>query len=598
LGRKNREVTYGSDPLGLPAAAVPAGGLDPRVALASTLQATSTTAVLLGSGVSITAGVPTGWQVMRDLIRRIASASGETIDDRAATPEEWWAQSGRGEPRYDEILEALAPTDPDRRHLLRRYFDADPRTGVAYHPAETHRVIAELAARGRISVIITTNFDRLMEHALEAAGIEPQVLFEASQAPAMTPLVHTRMTVIKLHGDYASGALRNAPNELETYPKDWRRLLRQVFDEYGLLVVGWSAEWDAALADALHRTIGRRYAWYWATYRGETTEKARRLITQRGAHVIDTTGADELFLDLERRIADLDRVAFRQRRPREAHYINAIASTIPLGWREMPLVVVRISAGFATTDGDVEPLLEGVRKRLVAALNASDLTTKLTQIESESTPVTASPQNLAQQDQPDWSEGWEAPEAIPDRHGGPPRDVRQSAINATYRYGTDGSSGISGRAHVGLPQHDIGGELRTTIDVGISRAEGVGLDLVVDLLNEGVLCVSDDLRNVIAELAPAAASTARVEVHWDAPFQFDSMSRPVPPQLGVDFAPLGHSSQTSQAAYGGYAENLTLPVSGPDTIAFIRRAITIVATNCGFLEPTRGLDEVFSRAAD
>ena len=43
-------------------------------------------------------------------------------------------------------------------------------------PTLAHRAIAELAAQGFIKVIITTNFDRLVETALREEGVEPTVL--------------------------------------------------------------------------------------------------------------------------------------------------------------------------------------------------------------------------------------------------------------------------------------------------------------------------------------------------------------------------------------------------------------------------------------
>src|SRR6478609_3384775 len=73
------------------AAAVPLPGVDPRVALASTLHASATTAALLGSGVSRAAGIRTGWDVALDLVRRYAKASG--VQGELEDPEAWWRQS-------------------------------------------------------------------------------------------------------------------------------------------------------------------------------------------------------------------------------------------------------------------------------------------------------------------------------------------------------------------------------------------------------------------------------------------------------------------------------------------------------------------------
>jgi hypothetical protein len=47
--------------------------------------------------------------------------------------------------------------------------------------------------------------------------------------------------------------LKNTGEELSSYEDGIEHLLNQVFDEYGLIVCGWSGEWDIALRRALER---------------------------------------------------------------------------------------------------------------------------------------------------------------------------------------------------------------------------------------------------------------------------------------------------------------------------------------------------------
>jgi NAD-dependent SIR2 family protein deacetylase len=64
------------------------------------------------------------------------------------------------------LLEALAPTVAARRDLLHRYFepaDEDERERGAKQPTAAHRAITELVGEGRIRLILTTNFDHLIE---------------------------------------------------------------------------------------------------------------------------------------------------------------------------------------------------------------------------------------------------------------------------------------------------------------------------------------------------------------------------------------------------------------------------------------------------
>jgi hypothetical protein len=159
-----------------------------------------------------------------------------------------------------------------------------------------------------VRVILTTNFDRLIEQALEAEGILPQVIASPNAIAGMEPLAHARCTVVKLHGDYSSLEQLNTVEELSVYAKTTRGLLHRVLDEYGLLICGWSGDWDSALVDAIERTRSRRYPLFWASY-GELGDVAKRLIAQHRAQVIAGAVADQFFPDLVSRLEALDSLA-------------------------------------------------------------------------------------------------------------------------------------------------------------------------------------------------------------------------------------------------------------------------------------------------
>lgn len=85
--------------------------LDPRVSLAAALESQpGVYALLIGSGVSTRAGVPTGWGVVDSLVQRVAVASGETLGS-SFDAETWWSANGGGQPLgYSSILERLGRT--------------------------------------------------------------------------------------------------------------------------------------------------------------------------------------------------------------------------------------------------------------------------------------------------------------------------------------------------------------------------------------------------------------------------------------------------------------------------------------------------------
>lgn len=289
-----------------------AGAFDPRISLATGMHAQpGVYALLLGSGVSTGAGVPTGWGVVTELVRQAAAADGVETPQDHFDPERWWADHGDGRPLgYSSLLETLAPTPGARRGLLASFFEPneEEREQGLKTPSKAHQAIAGLVARGAVRVILTTNFDRLIEQALEAAGVMPQVIATPAAVVGMEPLPHARCTVVKLHGDYATLDQLNTVEELTTYDPQTVGLLRRVLDEYGLVTCGWSGEWDHALTAALEETKVRRYPLYWATY-GELGDVGKRLVAQHRAQVISAGTADQFFTDLLGRLEALDTLA-------------------------------------------------------------------------------------------------------------------------------------------------------------------------------------------------------------------------------------------------------------------------------------------------
>ncbi|WP_431790979.1 SIR2 family protein [Kocuria palustris] len=289
-----------------------AAPLSPSAMLATSMHAQpGVYALLLGSGVSTGAGMPTGWGVVTDLVRKVAAQEDEGSLEKAQTDPEGWWQEKHGEPLgYSSLLESLAPTAASRQGLLAGYFEPidEERDEEIKTPSKAHRAVAQLMKKGYVKVVITTNFDRLMEQALEAEGVAPQVIARPEAVAGMEPLTHAAATVIKLHGDYKDLGSLNTPEELASYPDQWNRLIERVLDDYGLLISGWSADWDTALVALMEAAPNRRYPLYWDS-RSSKGDAAQRLLAGRNGTVIPAAGADELFSEIASNVEALERLA-------------------------------------------------------------------------------------------------------------------------------------------------------------------------------------------------------------------------------------------------------------------------------------------------
>jgi hypothetical protein len=260
-------------------------------------------ALLLGSGVSRSAGIPTGWEVVLDLIRKLARAQGANCEP---DPTEWYISTFHEEPNYSKILQDVAIKPSERSQLLRSYFEPndDERARGIKLPTEAHKAIARLVAAGYIRVIVTTNFDRLLEKSLEEVGVVPTVISTPDGAQGALPLTHTKCTILKVHGDYLDTRIKNTPEELSTYHIGINKLLERIFDEYGLIVCGWSAAWDIALQNAIKRCKSRRFTTYWGL-KGELSDAAKSLVDQRQAQTIAIASADTFFREVEEKVLSL-----------------------------------------------------------------------------------------------------------------------------------------------------------------------------------------------------------------------------------------------------------------------------------------------------
>ena len=293
----------------------------------------------------------------------------------------WYRQKFGQSPSYSQILDELARTPYDRREVLSSYIEPqsnDPDT-EAKQPTAAHRAIASLIRDSYINVVITTNFDRLLEQALSAVNVEPVILSTPDQVEGAPPLSQAKCTIFKVHGDYLDPGIRNTEDELETYPEPFDTLLDRIIDEYGLIVCGWSGEWDPALCAAFERAKTRRFATYWTT-RGESTAAASALADRREAQLIEIEDADSFFRSLSDRVSALDdhaqphpatmdaAVALMKRYLSESRFRIQLRDLVD---REVDDVVRRISPEHFPMDVD-RVTVETVTNRLEAYEIATD----------------------------------------------------------------------------------------------------------------------------------------------------------------------------------------------------------------------------------
>lgn len=237
---------------------------------------------------------------MLDLITKLAAINGE---DCGEYPEKWFYKKFKKEPEYSVLLKMVGKTSTERQGILRDYFEpsSDKSDEGLKVPSKAHHAIARMVAEGYIKVIITTNFDKLLEKALQDLNVNPKVISTPDDAKGALPFTHSNCTIIKVNGDYLDIRIKNTPEELAKYPRAIKNLIEKVFTEYGLIVSGWSGDWDIALREAFKRTSNKKFTTYWCV-RNLLGEVSAELVNFRDAVLVENKDANTVFTDLESNI--------------------------------------------------------------------------------------------------------------------------------------------------------------------------------------------------------------------------------------------------------------------------------------------------------
>lgn len=262
-------------------------------------------AVLLGSGISRSAGIPTGWEILKNLIGRLAILKGQPIVDNH---ENWYKEQYKAEPNYSKIIEFLTTTQEERVSLLKPFFEVTEteNSESIKKPTIAHKAIASLINKGYIKVVITTNFDRLMENALREIGIEASVISNPNHIENVMPLIHSPITIIKVNGDYLDTKFLNSESELNAYDDRLVSLLKYVFENFGLVTTGWSAKWDIGLREILESSNKFRFSNFF-TYLNKYEDEFKRVSDLRNGRLVQIKDANSFFKEILENIEALEK---------------------------------------------------------------------------------------------------------------------------------------------------------------------------------------------------------------------------------------------------------------------------------------------------
>lgn len=363
----------------------------------------------LGAGASATAGIPTGYMMVRDFKTRLfcreANLPRREVD---STDPLWEARIEQffrtrallppsGDPtEYAKAFEAVFPNEDQRR----QYIEDAIRKGT---PCFAHRVVASLLSDKRIPCVFTTNFDPLVETActvtdqLLPAELRAHVTVAAldSVDRAVRCLRESDWPLVaKLHGDYKSTDLKNTEGELEHQDQQMRTVLTGACQRFGLIVVGYSGR-DASVMEALEAALKTENSYpgglYWVARSGKNLLPAVQELLQRATaagvnvSVVESQTFDELAADILNQFA-LPKVlhehvfSFKDMEPaRPAPLPTVHARKFPvlrcaaLPVEELPSVARRLTLTTNASTKTVRDLLKATKVHAAVACNGREV---------------------------------------------------------------------------------------------------------------------------------------------------------------------------------------------------------------------------------
>jgi hypothetical protein len=318
---------------------------------------------LLGAGTSASAGVPLASSVrdrllfdryaaVHQLVRQDLDETDPAMVERVHT----FFDDANGMPPmgsagdYSAAFELCLPEPSARKALLQQLIEGAK-------PGFAQRVFGGLVVSGACDLVITTNFDRLVEKSVAEAqragtdlkqdlGRELNVAGLDSTARATAALQnHQWPLVLNLHGDFREKRLMNTDDELRTQEGALRRFVVDASRQFGLVVSGYSGR-DESVMDMLIQAATVPDGWphgiWWLIRPRETpAPSVEALLRAAAANNVSTTlvvapSFDETMTALSRQVTvdDAMRQYFNRLHPKP----RSVPAALPRNRQNWPVL--------------------------------------------------------------------------------------------------------------------------------------------------------------------------------------------------------------------------------------------------------------------
>jgi hypothetical protein len=175
--------------------------------------------LFLGAGASLTSGGKTAKELVKDVVKRFALDSHTPWDS------------------FCSFLKGI--NEKERFDIFSKYFED-------MNPSPGYEILANLIKEGYFRLILTTNFDFMLEAALTQTGLVPNKDYFVCVVGAEKEDIlikkmedNSMIRIVKLHRDYKTGILPFTEEETFTFEDTMKDCLNRPTRE-GIVFVGYS----------------------------------------------------------------------------------------------------------------------------------------------------------------------------------------------------------------------------------------------------------------------------------------------------------------------------------------------------------------------
>jgi tetratricopeptide (TPR) repeat protein len=248
---------------------------------------------IIGAGASIQSGIPTGAELAKKWLEELHEMyDNEELDIWKEEKDIKGLKKGEAARYYPQIYEKRFSID----HQEGYFYLEDIMEGK--EPSFGYSVLAKILADTHHNVVITTNFDSLVEDALFVyTDKRPLVCGHEALAGFISPIMR-RPLIAKIHRDVLL-APKSDTQGTRILAEGWKKSLANIFKFYIPVIIGYGGN-DGSLMGFLNKLEPIDGGMFWCYWQpgGEPEEEILRLVMKHNGYLVPIVGFDELMLQL------------------------------------------------------------------------------------------------------------------------------------------------------------------------------------------------------------------------------------------------------------------------------------------------------------